>query len=75
GAAGARMTGGGFGGCVIALVEESALEACTAAVRAAFAEHGFFAPECWTATAAAGARRAGHAPAAGRHVPAGHGNP
>ncbi|WP_367129568.1 galactokinase [Saccharothrix sp. HUAS TT1] len=57
GALGARMTGGGFGGCVIALVEEAGADACAAAVRAAFAERGFAAPDCWTATAAAGARR------------------
>jgi galactokinase len=57
GAAGARMTGGGFGGCVIALVEQAAVETCTTAVQAAFAEHGFTAPDCWTATASAGARR------------------
>ncbi|WP_158843534.1 galactokinase [Saccharothrix deserti] len=63
GALGARMTGGGFGGCVIALVEESAVEACTTAVHTAFAERGFTTPDCWTATAAAGARRADHVPA------------
>ncbi|GAB2979054.1 galactokinase [Saccharothrix stipae] len=64
GALGARMTGGGFGGCVISLVEEAAVEACATAVRTAFAEHGFATPDCWTATAAAGARRADHLPAA-----------
>ncbi len=64
GALGARMTGGGFGGCVIALVEEAAVEACTTAVREAFSGHGFAEPECWTATAAAGARRADHVPTA-----------
>lgn len=58
GALGARMTGGGFGGCVIALVEEAAVEACTTAVLEAFAGRGFAKPECWTAVAAAGARRA-----------------
>ncbi|WP_051772471.1 galactokinase [Saccharothrix sp. NRRL B-16314] len=58
GALGARMTGGGFGGCVISLVEDTAVEACTAAVKAAFAENGFAAPDCWTATASSGARRA-----------------
>ncbi|NUS62213.1 MAG: galactokinase [Saccharothrix sp.] len=57
GALGARMTGGGFGGCVIALVEEASVQTCTTAVRAAFAERRFAAPDCWTATASAGARR------------------
>ncbi|MFT7838458.1 galactokinase [Saccharothrix sp. BKS2] len=57
GALGARMTGGGFGGCVIALVEEAAADACAAAVRSAFAGHGYTEPESWTATAAGGARR------------------
>ncbi|MFE2757239.1 galactokinase [Actinosynnema sp. NPDC059335] len=60
GALGARMTGGGFGGCVIALVAEADVAACGAAVREAFAGRGFAAPECWTATAAAGARRVDH---------------
>ncbi|MFD1149988.1 galactokinase [Saccharothrix hoggarensis] len=64
GALGARMTGGGFGGCVISLVEESAVDACTEAVRAAFADHRFTAPDCWTATAAPGARRADRVPTA-----------
>ncbi len=58
GALGARMTGGGFGGCVIALVDASRTEVCRHAVRNAFAQHGFAEPECWTATASAGARRA-----------------
>ncbi|MGM1063284.1 galactokinase [Saccharothrix sp. Mg75] len=57
GALGARMTGGGFGGCVIALVEEPAVAACEAAVRKAFAAAGFATPETWTATASPGARR------------------
>jgi galactokinase len=35
GALGARMTGGGFGGCVIALVPDDRVEAVSAAVRLA----------------------------------------
>jgi galactokinase len=74
GALGARMTGGGFGGCVIALVEETAVQACTTAVREAFAGHGFARPDCWTAVAAAGARRADHVPVVSGSTVAGHEN-
>ncbi len=59
GALGARMTGGGFGGCVIALVEADATEAVAQAVRDAYAEHGFDEPGAFVVTAAAGARRVG----------------
>ncbi|GAA2189202.1 galactokinase [Micromonospora lupini] len=44
GALGARMTGGGFGGCVLALVETGRVEAVAAAVTAAYAERDFTAP-------------------------------
>ncbi|WP_082159498.1 galactokinase [Micromonospora sp. HK10] len=44
GAYGARMTGGGFGGCVLALVDASAADAVADAVAAAYAERGFAAP-------------------------------
>ncbi|GHD15806.1 galactokinase [Nocardiopsis kunsanensis] len=57
GALGARITGGGFGGCVIALVDSEQVQVCTEAVRAAFAERGFGAPEVFTALPSAGARR------------------
>ncbi len=57
GAYGARMTGGGFGGCVIALVdagrEDEVLEAC----RRASADAGHPTPTAFVATAADGARR------------------
>ncbi|CAM3553269.1 galactokinase [Nocardioides zeicaulis] len=56
GAVGARMTGGGFGGCVIALVPADAVDAAGEAVRAAFADAGFGEPAVFTATAEAGAR-------------------
>ncbi|MDQ1720062.1 MAG: galactokinase [Pseudonocardiales bacterium] len=44
GALGARMTGGGFGGCVIALVPGSEVEAVGDAVRAAASEFGYPEP-------------------------------
>ncbi|HLL67851.1 MAG TPA: galactokinase [Micromonosporaceae bacterium] len=57
GAYGARMTGGGFGGCVIALVDADQTDRVAAAVAAAFAERGFDAPDPFVATASAGATR------------------
>jgi galactokinase len=56
GAVGARMTGGGFGGCVIGLVPEGEVDAAGDAVRRAFADAGFGEPSLFTAAAAAGAR-------------------
>ena len=57
GAHGARMTGGGFGGCVLALVETDAVEPVVRAVEAAYAAAGFHPPAAFVATAADGARR------------------
>ncbi|MFF0269155.1 galactokinase [Kribbella sp. NPDC004536] len=57
GAVGARMTGGGFGGCIIALVEASAADNVLSAIEKAFAEHGFSAPASLAATPSAGASR------------------
>ncbi|MCK1795288.1 galactokinase [Streptomyces sp. XM4193] len=57
GALGARMTGAGFGGSVIALVPQERTAGVTAAVTEAFAAAGHRAPRTFTATAAAGARR------------------
>jgi galactokinase len=59
GAHGARMTGGGFGGCVIALVDEGKADEATRAVESAYDAHGFTAPQTFVVTAAAGARRVG----------------
>ncbi|WP_395573047.1 galactokinase [Streptomyces sp. BK79] len=57
GALGARMTGGGFGGSAIVLVEASDVDAVTKAVEEAFATAGFTAPRVFGAVPAAGARR------------------
>ena len=45
GAVGARMTGGGFGGSALALVEPGSAERVQEAVTAAFGDAGFRAPE------------------------------
>jgi galactokinase len=57
GAYGARITGGGFGGCVIALVDADQVAAAADAVRAAYGQQGFAEPASFEATPAAGARR------------------
>ena len=57
GALGARMTGGGFGGSAIALVESSRAEAVADACRAAFADHGFEPPEVFPVEPSDGAGR------------------
>lgn len=55
GAAGARITGGGFGGCVIVLTDR--VEACARSIRLAYRERGFAPPSLFTALPSAGARR------------------
>ncbi|WP_229068036.1 galactokinase [Actinoplanes sp. DH11] len=57
GAYGARMTGGGFGGCVLALIDAGRAEETAAAVAAAYEKHGFTAPTSWVAVAGPGAGR------------------
>jgi len=57
GALGARMTGGGFGGSAIALVEDERVREVTAAVEGAFASRGFAAPAVFAVRPADGARR------------------
>ncbi|WP_406248918.1 galactokinase [Microbacterium sp. M] len=57
GAIGARMTGGGFGGAAIALIEADAVDTVSAAVNAAFAAAGFAEPTLFTVTPSDGARR------------------
>jgi galactokinase len=50
------MTGGGFGGSALALVETAALDQVATAVAAAFAERRFVPPAFLLAPASAGAR-------------------
>jgi galactokinase len=57
GAYGARMTGGGFGGCVIALVDASAADSVAAAAVDAFAARSFTAPATFVAHPSPGAIR------------------
>ncbi|HEV8245170.1 MAG TPA: galactokinase, partial [Polyangiaceae bacterium] len=52
---GARMTGGGFGGCVVVLVENASIEPLTQAVEAAFAERFSTRPELFASGACEGA--------------------
>lgn len=55
GAHGARMTGGGFGGSTIALVEAEQAQQVAEAIAAAFAAAGFTAPEFFLALPSEGA--------------------
>jgi galactokinase len=55
GALGARMTGGGFGGCVIALVADERVETVATAVRRAVAAGGYNEPTITRTHAGAGA--------------------
>lgn len=59
GALGARMTGGGFGGSVIALVRAGEAGSVARAVTEAFAAAGFGPPAVLEAVPSAGARRIG----------------
>lgn len=58
GAYGARMVGGGFGGSVIALVDDAAAAATAEAVRNRLSREGFPAPRIFGVVAARGAGRA-----------------
>lgn len=55
GVIGARMTGAGFGGCAIAIVEKSATEAVIQAVSTAYEAEIGYAPTCYIASVGDGA--------------------
>lgn len=57
GALGARMTGGGFGGSAVVLVEEAEADAVAKSVTEAFAAAGHTAPRVFTAVPSKGAHR------------------
>ena len=57
GALGARMTGGGFGGCVIGLIEASAVDRSRDTVERIYREHGFAQPFVFTEQPGEGAHR------------------
>ncbi|WP_086793742.1 galactokinase [Streptomyces thermovulgaris] len=57
GALGARMTGGGFGGSAITLVEETDVEPVTEAIEKAFTTAGHTPPRVFEAVPSAGAHR------------------
>ncbi len=56
GVIGARMTGGGFGGCVVILCRTDALAPATAELQRRYAERFGTPPACFTVTAAGPAR-------------------
>jgi galactokinase len=53
---GSRMTGGGFGGCTVSLVDNEAIDAVGRAVKEAFAARGWKEPELFATKACEGAR-------------------
>lgn len=55
GCLGARLSGGGFGGCVTALVEAGAVEGVSRAIRTAFHDRFGRSPDLWVARVSAGA--------------------
>jgi galactokinase len=57
GAIGARMTGGGFGGCALGLVPTESVAAVTETVQSAFATAGFQPPNVFAVTPGPGAHR------------------
>ena len=57
GAIGARMTGGGFGGAAIALIESGKIDNLKSAVQSEFDSKGYAKPELFSVLADGGARR------------------
>jgi galactokinase len=57
GALGARMTGGGFGGCIIALVPAGEVERIGRDIADSFAAAGYGPPVHFTAVPSAGGQR------------------
>jgi galactokinase len=57
GAYGARMTGGGFGGCILALIDADAADTVAGAIRDAFAANGFGEPAAFLGVPSQGAGR------------------
>ena len=55
GVIGSRMTGGGFGGCTISLVQHDAVDALRAAVEREYPARTGCSPQLWTVRATAGA--------------------
>ena len=50
------MTGGGFGGCTVSLMERDAVEAFVLAMKAAYRDRFGITPEIYPITAADGAK-------------------
>ena len=57
GAVGARMTGGGFGGAAIAIIDQSKMELLSEHCKAVFAKKGFTEPNVFSVAPSDGARR------------------
>jgi galactokinase len=58
GALGARMTGGGFGGCILALIPTGQSPGVVNEIETAFVKAGYRAPSAFVAVPSGGARRA-----------------
>jgi galactokinase len=59
GAIGSRMTGGGFGGAAIAIIEEAKLAELEKQCKKVFADKGFAEPNIFAVSPSQGARRDG----------------
>ena len=58
GVLGARMTGGGFGGCVIALVRRAAVDAAAQSIGERYSSYTGRPTHCFTVEAVSGAQEA-----------------